>query len=126
MMQQDAIRTHANPNPAHDYLVQHDCVLIAAGRSLKLSVRMVPDKDIADDASLKDYLAGFSPSGARLEHIANQILEDLLNTLIPRFLHIELSAQQNGGLQRVVMEEKQPKTAPLSCLKSKDPRILVK
>lgn len=108
-IRQGVLGTLPNPHQLQDYLVQHDSSITAAGRVLKICIRMVPDKDIAQNTSLNDYLKTFAHSDVPLETLASHILEDLLNTLIPRFLHIELIHEQDGQLHRIVMEEKQPK-----------------
>ena len=106
---QEAIHFTANPNSSIDYLVQFDCTMVCANRSLSLSIRMVPDRWVMEDACLQNYIALLSASVAPIETLANQILADLLNTLIPRFLHVELCHKQGNQSHRVVMEEKQPK-----------------
>lgn len=105
----DSLKALPNPYISLDYLSEYRDCLKAKGHSIALTIRLVPDRDILDDESLSAYLEQHLESEERLETLAKHILDDLLNALIPRFLHIELSVEKAGALHRVVMEEKQPK-----------------
>lgn len=96
------IKTHVNPNQAHDYL--SDLMLEQA--SLSVAIRYVPDKHLVQLGDLEEYFASlFATPNPLLETLAGTLLDDFNNELIPRWIQITLSHTNH---HRVTLEDRQP------------------
>ncbi len=105
-----------NPAGHTDYVVQLDSSLVSASLSAEVSVtiRYIPDRDVLDAPSMSEYWRVLGTSQwPSFEDLAVAVLGDLSNVLVPRWIEIVLSADQNAGGgdrgHRVVLQERQPK-----------------
>lgn len=106
----------ANPAGHTDYVVQLDSALISASLSAEVSVtiRYIPDRDVLDAPAMSEYWRVLGTAHwPSFEDLAVTVLGDLSNVLVPRWIEIVLSADQDGGSgdrgHRVVLQERQPK-----------------
>jgi len=98
--------TRRNPNPAHDYL----CDLSTRLDRYEISIRYVPDKDLAQLEDLTAYFdAVFTHPDTSPEAFASLLLDDFNNELIPRWIQITLSLNSSDPMtHRVILEDRQP------------------
>lgn len=94
------------PLPRHDAIVS----LCADMGDATVRLRYVPDRDILSPAAFRTYLdtvtgiAGTSP-----ERLAQTVLEDVNDQVIPCWLEVTLTTADNGIAHQVRIEERQPK-----------------
>lgn len=67
-----------------------------------LTIRYTPDRSIIELKSLKYYLLQFRNVGMFYEHIANRILDDLVQTLKPKRMEVTGEFTSRGGLTTTV------------------------
>jgi len=70
-----------------------------------LTFQYVPDKLCVELKSLKLYLQQFRNQGIFYEDITNRILDDLVNTLRPRWIKLTASFMPRGGISTNVVVE---------------------
>lgn len=68
----------------------------------RITVRYVPAGKIVELKSLKYYLLQYRNVGAFYEHLVNQILDDLVAVLSPRFMEIVGTFTPRGGITTTV------------------------
>jgi len=77
----------------------------AADPSARLTLRYVPDREILEPACLDDYLAQLAAEDwAGPEDLAATLFDDVNNQLVPRWLHLALTA----GAVRIDLHDRQP------------------
>jgi len=102
MTQRHLLRTRANPQPRHDYLDELADTLTDGTR---ITVRYVPDGEVLDPAAAKIYFG--QQSAPDLETLVLDVLDDLLNELVPRW--VEVSGERKASpTQRVTVRDRQP------------------
>ena len=70
-----------------------------------LTIDYTPSDKLIELKSLKYYLLSFRDVGMVQEHVANRILEDLVNLCSPRALRVSLDYRVRGGIHTVVTVE---------------------
>jgi 7-cyano-7-deazaguanine reductase len=106
------LETEPNPKPERDYLVEIECpeftcLCPRTGQPdfADVTVRYVPDRRIVELKSLKLYFWSFRDAGAFHEAVANQILDDLVAALSPRWAEVVAAFGVRGGLTTTVRAE---------------------
>ena len=101
-----------NPNPEQDYTVRIDipeftCLCPVTGQPdfATLLLEYVPDSKCVELKSLKLYVWSFRDQGAFHEAVTNQIKNDLVDRLAPRFLRLTGKFNVRGGLYTTVIAE---------------------
>ncbi len=86
------LETFDNPNPERDYTIHIDtpeftCLCPKTGQPdfADIQIEYVPDRLCVELKSLKLYFWSYRDQGAFHEAVTNQILEDLVAALAPRF-----------------------------------------
>lgn len=105
--------TMTNPNPRHDYVVtlSGELRLPALAVSISATLRYVPDGSVLQPNALGAYLTAIEGnSWQTLEDVATAVLTDVNNEIIPRWVHIHLSATGADGHGRhdIDVEDRQP------------------
>ncbi len=73
----------------------------------------MPDKTCVELKSLKLYIWSFRDQGAFHEAVTNQILDDLVAAVKPRFMRVSADFNVRGGIYTtVVAEHKSPRWTP--------------
>ena len=105
-----------NRTPGRYYLVtletsEFTCICPMTGQPdfATIQVRYVPDEKIVESKSFKLYLWSYRDQGAFHEHVTNQILEDLVNTLDPHWIKVTGIFNVRGGIG-ITVEAEQVKT----------------
>lgn len=106
------LETFPNHHPGRDYVVRLEsdeftCVCPATGQPdfAHLTVEYVPDQRILESKSFKLYLWSYRNEGVFHEHVTNQILDDLVATLQPRWCRVEAAFGVRGGIAITVEAE---------------------
>lgn len=98
-----------NPNPEHPYLIEFDCpeftcVCPLTGQPdfATFAISYVPDELCVELKSLKLYLWSYRDEGAFHEKVTNKIIEDIFQTVTPKFIQIRADWYVRGGIGTVV------------------------
>jgi 7-cyano-7-deazaguanine reductase len=83
------------------------CLCPATGQPdfANLTIQYIPDRKIVESKSLKLYLWSFRNQGVFHEHVANAILDDLVEVLSPRWCRITADFAVRGGIAITVEAE---------------------
>ncbi len=103
------LETFANPAPERDYWIEFrcpefTCVCPKTGQPdfANLTFRYVADRTCVELKSLKLYLWSYREVGAFHEAVVNQILDDLVALLEPRFMTVIGEFKVRGGIYTTV------------------------
>ncbi|MDJ0956232.1 MAG: preQ(1) synthase [Arenicellales bacterium] len=101
-----------NPNPQRDYTVRIEipeftCLCPVTGQPDfgTLYLEYIPDQFCVELKSLKLYIWSYRDQGAYHEAVTNQIVEDLVANLAPRYLRLTAKFNVRGGLYTTVVAE---------------------
>ncbi len=99
------LETFPNHHRGRNYVVtlgtdEFTCLCPATGQPdfAKLSIQYIPDKKIVESKSLKLYLWSFRNQGVFNEHVANVILDDLVEALSPKWCKVKADFAVRGGI----------------------------
>jgi 7-cyano-7-deazaguanine reductase len=88
-------KTFPNHNPERDYIVtlktdDFTCVCPMTGQPdfARLTIRYTPDQRMVESKSFKLYFWSYRNEGVFHEHVTNLILDDLVQTLAPRWCEV--------------------------------------
>lgn len=106
-----------NPFPNRDYRIHMEipeftCLCPKTGQPdfARLILDYIPDKKCIELKSLKLYIWSFRDQGVFHEAVTNQILDDLIALLKPRFIRITAKFFVRGGIFTNVIVEHRKKT----------------
>jgi 7-cyano-7-deazaguanine reductase len=98
-----------NPHPGRDYEIEFDCPeftclcpLTGQPDFAHFRINYIPDQLCVELKSLKLYLWSYRDERAFHEKVTNQILDDLVATLSPRWLEVEGEWFVRGGITTTV------------------------
>ena len=101
-----------NPAPQRDYVVRIVvpeftclCPLTAQPDFARFELEFIPDRRNVELKSLKLYFAAYRNRGAFHEAVTNQVLDDLVAAIEPRFLRITARWNVRGGVYTTVTVE---------------------
>ena len=104
--------TFKSPRPVRPFTVTFEsdeftclCPLTGQPDFAKLRITYQPDQLCVESKSLKLYLWTFRDRGAFHEDVTNQILDDLVKALSPRWIRIEGDFLIRGGIRTLVDAE---------------------
>ncbi len=104
--------TFDNPQPERDYTIRIDvpeftclCPMTGQPDFAKLRFEYVPDRKCVELKSLKLYVWSYRDEGAFHEAVTNQILDDLVRALQPRFMRLTADFNVRGGIYTAVVVE---------------------
>jgi 7-cyano-7-deazaguanine reductase len=110
------IDTFTNPAPQRDYRIHMEipeftCLCPKTGQPdfAVLTLDYVPDKLCVELKSLKLYIWSFRNEGHFHEDVTNRILDDLAQTLKPRFMRLTARFFVRGGIFTNVVAEHRKK-----------------
>ena len=106
------LETFDNPQPARDYSIrirvpEFTCLCPKTGQPdfATLLFEYVPDRLCVELKSLKLYVWAFRDQGAFHEAVTNEILDDLVNLIEPRFMRLTAEFNVRGGIYTTVVAE---------------------
>jgi len=106
------LETFDNPNPGRDYTIriqvpEFTCLCPKTGQPdfAEILIEYVPDRRCVELKSLKLYMWSYRDEGAFHEAVTNQMLNDLVRSLKPRFLRVTAAFNVRGGIYTTVVAE---------------------
>jgi len=103
------LETFPNPSTDRDYTVEFrcpefTCVCPKTGQPdfATIRFRYVPDRSCVELKSLKLYLWSYREVGAFHEAVVNQILDDLVALLAPRYMEVVGEFHVRGGIYTTI------------------------
>ncbi len=106
------LETFPNPNKDDDYTINFEipeftCLCPKTGQPdfALLEIDYIPDNLCVELKSLKLYICSFRDQGAFHEAVTNQILNDLVITISPRYMNIIANFNVRGGIYTTVTVE---------------------
>lgn len=114
------LETFPNPQPERDYTLrirvpEFTCLCPKTGQPDfgVIDIAYVPDQRCVELKSLKLYMWSFRDQGAFHERVTNEILDDLVRALEPRFMRVTAEFNVRGGIYTtVIAEHRQPGWTP--------------
>ena len=101
-----------NPNIERDFVIRIDipeftCLCPKTGQPdfATLHLEYIADKSCVELKALKNYIWSFRNEGAFHEAVTNQILDDLVDALNPRFMRLKAIFNVRGGIYTTVESE---------------------
>ena len=105
-----------NPNIERDFVIRIDipeftCLCPKTGQPdfATLHLEYIADKQCLELKSLKNYIWSFRNEGAFHEAVTNQILDDLVAVLDPRFMRLKAIFNVRGGIFTTIESEHRQK-----------------
>jgi len=110
------LETFNNPNIEKDYTIkitmpEFTCLCPKTGQPdfAKLFLEYVPSEKCIELKSLKMYIWSYRNEGAFHEAVTNQILDDLVKTVKPKYIKLKAVFNVRGGVYTtVVCDHKSP------------------
>jgi len=106
------LQSFPNPAPERDYFIHFDapeftCVCPLTGQPdfASLIFDYVPDQLCVELKSLKLYLWSYRNEGAFHEAVTHKVLNDMVNTIQPRYLRLQTKWYVRGGIFTTVTAE---------------------
>lgn len=108
----EPLETFSNPNPVRDYTIhieipEFTCLCPKTGQPdfAVLNLSYVPNQLCVELKALKLYIWAYRDKGAFHEAVTNQILDDLVNAIQPKFMRLTADFNVRGGLYTTVVAE---------------------
>jgi len=105
-----------NPNVERDFVIrinipEFTCLCPKTGQPdfATLHLEYIADKRCVELKALKNYIWSFRNKGAFHEAVTNQILDDLVSALDPRFMRLKATFNVRGGIYTTVESEHRQK-----------------
>ena len=106
------LETFANPAPQRDFQIHMEipeftCLCPKTGQPdfATLILDYIPEKTCVELKSLKLYIWSFRDQGCFHEAVTNQILDDLVRAIKPRFMRLTAKFYVRGGVFTTVIAE---------------------
>ena len=106
------LATFANPAPARDYRIhmqipEFTCLCPMTGQPdfARLTLDYVPDRKCLELKSIKLYVWSYRDRGAFHEAVTNQMLDDFVRAIRPRFMRLTARFNVRGGIFTTVVAE---------------------
>ena len=106
------LQTFPNPNPRRDYRIhmqipEFTCLCPKTGQPdfATLLLDYIPDQRCVELKSLKLYIWSYRDRGAFHEAVTNEILDDLVRAVAPRYMRLTARFYVRGGIFTSVIAE---------------------
>ncbi len=116
----EALETFENPYPERDYVIDTTCPEFTSMCPKTgqpdfgtINISYIADEVCYELKSLKLYLQQYRNHGAFYESVTNQILDDLVTVLKPRWMAVLAEFTPRGGIKTNVSVEHQPDNRPV-------------
>ena len=111
------LNSFPKPNPSRDFLIQMEipeftclCPMTGQPDFATLVLDYIADKKCVELKSLKLYIWAYRDVGAYHEAVTNQILDDIVKTLSPRYARLKAKFFVRGGIFTTIVAEHRKKT----------------
>jgi 7-cyano-7-deazaguanine reductase len=108
----DLLETFPNPSPRRDYVIEHVapeftsvCPKTGQPDFATITLRYIADEKCVELKSLKFYFGSYRNEGIFYEAVVNQILDDVVAVLSPRYALIEGEFAVRGGISSTITAE---------------------
>ncbi len=105
-----------NPNTKRDFVIRIDmpeftclCPMTGQPDFAILELEYIADKHCLELKALKNYIWSYRNEGAFHEAVTNQILDDLVESINPRFMRLKAIFNVRGGIYTSVVAEHKKK-----------------
>ncbi len=105
----DILEVFDNPYPERDYVIEHVnpeftslCPKTGQPDYGELTLEYVADQKCVELKSLKFYYQSYRNEGVFYERLTNQILDDLVSVLAPRYMKLTARFTPRGGLHSTI------------------------
>ncbi len=109
-----ALKIFDNPNPERDFIIQIEmpeftCLCPKTGQPdfATLYLEYIADQSCVELKSLKMYIWSFRDEGTFHEAVTNEILNDLVSAINPRFMRLKAIFNVRGGVYTTIIAEHQ-------------------
>lgn len=99
-----------NPFPKREYVVTHTnpeftsvCPVTGLPDFGTIEIQFVPDQLCVELKSLKFYFLGFRNKGIYYEAVTNEIMEDLVHAMKPKWLEVTGEFSTRGGIHSTIV-----------------------
>jgi 7-cyano-7-deazaguanine reductase len=106
------LESFSNPRPGRSFEIQFNteeftclCPMTGQPDFAHIKITYIPDQLCVESKSLKLYLWSYRNRGAFHEEVTNQILDDLVTALAPKWASIEGNFLIRGGINTTVRAE---------------------
>ena len=106
------LETFPNPNTERDFTIkikipEFSCLCPKTGQPdfAVLKINYIPDNLCVELKSLKLYVWSYRDYGAFHEAVTNKILNDLVASVLPRFMSLKANFNVRGGIYTSVVAE---------------------
>ena len=107
-----SLETFPNPQPGRDYTIrmkvpEFTCLCPKTGQPdfATIHIEYMPEELCVELKSLKLYMWSFRNEGAFHERVTNEILDDLVRAVSPRFMRLTAEWYVRGGIYTNVIAE---------------------
>ena len=107
-----ALQVFPNPAPGRDYVIRFDvpeftclCPLTGQPDFAHFTIEIVADRLCVELKSLKMYFWSYRNEGAFHEKVTNQIVDDIVKAIRPRFVRLHADWYVRGGIRTFVTAE---------------------
>lgn len=108
------LETFVNPNSERDFVIKIEmpeftclCPMTGQPDFASLHLDYIADKLCIELKSLKMYIWSFRNEGAFHEAVTNQMLDDFVNSINPRFMRLKAVFSVRGGIYTTIIAEHQ-------------------
>ena len=108
------LETFANPSPGRDYTIriripEFTCLCPKTGQPdfAMLNFEYIPENLCIELKSLKNYIWSYRNEGVFHEAVTNQILDDCVAAIEPRFMRLTAEFNVRGGIYTTVVADHQ-------------------
>jgi 7-cyano-7-deazaguanine reductase len=106
------LETFANPAPERDYTIrmripEFSCLCPRTGQPdfATLKLEYIPNERCVELKSMKLYIWSFRSRGAFHEAVTNEILRDLVDATMPRYMRLVAEFNVRGGIYTSIVAE---------------------
>ncbi len=108
------LETFVNPNSERDFVIKIEmpeftclCPMTGQPDFASLHLDYIADKLCIELKSLKMYIWSFRNEGAFHEAVTNQMLDDFVSSINPRFMRLKAVFSVRGGIYTTIIAEHQ-------------------
>jgi 7-cyano-7-deazaguanine reductase len=106
------LQSFDNPKTERDYLIsielpEFTCLCPVTGQPdfATMTLTYIPDRECIELKSLKLYIWSFREQGCYHEEVTNNILDDLVSVVAPRFVRLTAEFNVRGGTYPTIIAE---------------------
>ncbi|MGR9074096.1 MAG: preQ(1) synthase [Gammaproteobacteria bacterium] len=106
------LQTFDNPSPGRDYTIRIEipeftclCPMTGQPDFATITIEYVPDELCVELKALKLYMWSFREQGGFHEAVTNEILDDIVASISPKFMRVTAEFNVRGGIYTTVVAD---------------------